>query len=95
MPRRRLTLRSIHIVTTIERRPGVAGCDITTKATAHTSAAEIDLPSSPDCAFLRDPLGLSQLSVTVSLAPIWRATEGPQNPGQAIPTHSGRVVEHE
>ena len=57
MPRRRLTLRSIHIVTTIERRPGVAGYDITTKATAHTSAAEIDLPSSPDCTFLRDPLG--------------------------------------
>jgi hypothetical protein len=25
MPKRRLTLRSIHIVTTIERRPGVAG----------------------------------------------------------------------
>ena len=70
MPKRRLTLRSIHIVTTIERRPGVAGYDITTKATAHTSAAEIDLPSSPDCAFLRDPLGLSQLSVTVSHAPL-------------------------
>ncbi len=43
---------------------------LTLRSTAHTSAAEIDLPSSPDCAFLRDPLGLSQLSVTVSLAPL-------------------------
>ena len=70
MPRRRLTLRSIHIVTTIERRPAVTGYDITTKTTTHTNTTEIDLPSSPDCTFLRDPLGLSQLSVTVSLAPL-------------------------
>ncbi len=70
MPKRLLTLRAIHIVTTVERRPGVTGYDITTKATAHTNGAEVELPSSPDCSFIHDPLGLSQLSITVSLAPL-------------------------